>query len=156
MLIHLIVSGKCDNCGTNRDRNQILDICKYAKDILHKVKEHKTDPIKVMELCDEAIKRQECILYPFHYLLIGTLDKAFDACISASKWDKALDYGLRTLEPYRHIYHQYHPNIGIQLFRIGMSNNAFWNFCKKISSAIVQRIPAFSGTSLLKLFINND
>ncbi|XP_076834812.1 histone-lysine N-methyltransferase SMYD3 [Brachyhypopomus gauderio] len=47
------------------------------------------------------------------------LDMAMDACISLGQYEAALEYGTRTLGPYRLHYTEPHPSWGLELFRVG-------------------------------------
>ncbi|XP_063247027.1 histone-lysine N-methyltransferase SMYD3 isoform X2 [Prinia subflava] len=52
------------------------------------------------------------------------LDCAMDACINLESWEEALDYGSRTLEPYRLYYPGFHPLRAVQLMRVGKLQNS--------------------------------
>ncbi|XP_062379810.1 histone-lysine N-methyltransferase SMYD3 [Sardina pilchardus] len=51
--------------------------------------------------------------------LLQLLDLLLDACISLGQYDTALEFGTRTLQPYRLYYTDPHPACGIQLMRVG-------------------------------------
>ncbi|KAJ8288682.1 hypothetical protein COCON_G00013410 [Conger conger] len=51
--------------------------------------------------------------------LLRLLDFALDACINLAQWEKALEFGTRTLQPYRLYYPDPHPARAIQLMRVG-------------------------------------
>ncbi|KAG5857365.1 hypothetical protein ANANG_G00018700 [Anguilla anguilla] len=51
--------------------------------------------------------------------LLRVLDFALDACINLAQWDQALEFGSRTLQPYRLYYPDPHPARAIQLMRVG-------------------------------------
>ncbi|XP_072015862.1 histone-lysine N-methyltransferase SMYD3-like [Amphiura filiformis] len=46
------------------------------------------------------------------------IDVVMDACIHLEMWDKALEYGLQSLGPYREFYPEYHPAVGVQCMRV--------------------------------------
>ena len=74
---------------------------------------------QILELCEQTLQEQSSIFCDLNYLVVQILDCAMDSCIALQLWEKALAYGLRTLEAYRRFYPEYHPSTGIQLFRIG-------------------------------------
>ncbi|KAL4623869.1 histone-lysine N-methyltransferase SMYD3 [Arapaima gigas] len=47
------------------------------------------------------------------------LDMAMDACINLGLWERALEYGTRTLQPYGLYYSEAHPARAVQLMRVG-------------------------------------
>ncbi|KAJ8393055.1 hypothetical protein AAFF_G00069590 [Aldrovandia affinis] len=51
--------------------------------------------------------------------LLRLLDLALDSCINLAQWDRALEFGTRTLQPYRLYYPDPHPARAIQLMRVG-------------------------------------
>ncbi|XP_026855707.2 histone-lysine N-methyltransferase SMYD3 [Electrophorus electricus] len=51
--------------------------------------------------------------------LLRLLDMAMDACISLDQYEAALEYGNRTLGPYRLHYAEPHPSWAVELFRVG-------------------------------------
>ncbi|XP_064188248.1 histone-lysine N-methyltransferase SMYD3 [Anguilla rostrata] len=51
--------------------------------------------------------------------LLRVLDFTLDACINLAQWDQALEFGTRTLQPYRLYYPDPHPARAIQLMRVG-------------------------------------
>ncbi|KAK1793096.1 hypothetical protein P4O66_011496 [Electrophorus voltai] len=51
--------------------------------------------------------------------LLRLLDMAMDACISLNQYEAALEYGNRTLGPYRLHYAEPHPSWAVELFRVG-------------------------------------
>ena len=74
------------------------------------------------------------VLHPFSYYVVQCIDKAMDCCIGVlsikngffpvsrssietEKWEKALDYALMTIEPYK-MFTQCNPVVAIQLFKV--------------------------------------
>ncbi|XP_065830200.1 histone-lysine N-methyltransferase SMYD3-like isoform X2 [Oscarella lobularis] len=57
------------------------------------------------------------VLHPFSYYVVQCIDKAMDCCIETEKWEKALDYALMTIEPYK-MFTQCNPVVAIQLFKV--------------------------------------
>ncbi|KAJ8341850.1 hypothetical protein SKAU_G00341410 [Synaphobranchus kaupii] len=51
--------------------------------------------------------------------LVRMLDFALDSCINQAQWDRALEFGIRTLQPYRLYYPDPHPARAVQLMRVG-------------------------------------
>ena len=60
-----------------------------------------SDHEAVLETCESCLQRQQRLLHPHNIYVVQVTDCAFDAAINLSQWLKALDYGCRTLEPYR-------------------------------------------------------
>jgi len=53
------------------------------------------------DVCESCLQRQRRLLHPLNIYVVQVTDCAFDAAIQLCQWEKALDYGSRTLEPYR-------------------------------------------------------
>ncbi|XP_036449222.1 histone-lysine N-methyltransferase SMYD3 isoform X2 [Colossoma macropomum] len=51
--------------------------------------------------------------------LLRLLDMAMDACISLDQYEKALEFGKRTLGPYQLHYPDPHPSRAVELLRVG-------------------------------------
>ena len=80
----------------------------------------KTDDYKsILDLAENVLDEQRCFFHKLNYSRIGILDKAMDACIHLEFWDRALAFGLQTMDAYKLYYPRNHPSVGIQLFRIG-------------------------------------
>lgn len=85
--------------------------------VLDKTDDHEA----ILELAEKILAEQRGFFHKLHYSKVGLLDKAMDACIYLEMWDKALTFGLQTMDAYKLYYPQNHPSVGIQLFRIGRS-----------------------------------
>ena len=81
----------------------------------------------ILELTENILTEQKGFFHKLHYSKVDLCDKAMDACIYLELWDKALAYGLQTMDAYKLYYPRNHPSIGIQLFRIGRSLEALGN-----------------------------
>ena len=80
----------------------------------------KTDDYNsILDLAENVLDEQRCFFHKLNYSRIGILDKAMDACINLELWDRALAFGLQTMDAYKLYYPRNHPSVGIQLFRIG-------------------------------------
>ena len=117
---------QCNTCG-KRVADKMLDAkseaiiskseCTLKQiDVLEKAANYQA----ILNLCETVLREQQGIFHKLHYRRVGILDKAMDACIFLELWNKALVFGLQTLEPYKLYYARNHPSVGIQLFRIGM------------------------------------
>jgi len=73
----------------------------------------------ILELAEKILAEQRGFFHKLHYSKIRLLDKAMDACIYLELWDRALAFGLQTMDAYKLYYPRNHPSVGIQLFRIG-------------------------------------
>ena len=62
---------------------------------------HVSDYDRVLGLCEDCLETQTGVLHPLNIHRLRILDRAFDACIELQIWDKALQYGLDTLDAYR-------------------------------------------------------
>ena len=115
----------CNTCGKG-----LLDktVASKAQSIISK-SEETLRHIKALEKMDnyEAVldtavnilAEQKGFFHKLHFSRVGILDKAMDACIYLELWDKALAFGLQTVDAYKLFYPRNHPSVGIQLFRIG-------------------------------------
>lgn len=73
----------------------------------------------VLDSAENILAEQKGFFHKLHFSRVGILDKAMDACIYLELWDKALAFGLQTMDAYKLFYPRNHPSVGIQLFRIG-------------------------------------
>lgn len=88
-------------------------------EILKNLKKEKKDPMAILNSSLRLLKEQEEVMLPANVLHVRVQDIAFDACIELCRWEQAINIGLQTLDSYRYYYGDYHPCLGIQLFRIG-------------------------------------
>lgn len=73
----------------------------------------------ILDLAEATLAEQKGFFHKLHFTRVGIFDKAMDACIYLELWDRALTYGLQTMDAYKLYYPTNHPSVGIQLFRIG-------------------------------------
>lgn len=73
----------------------------------------------ILDLAENILAEQKGFFHKLHFSRVGILDKAMDACIYLELWDRALAFGLQTMDAYKLYYPRNHPSVGIQLFRIG-------------------------------------
>ena len=73
----------------------------------------------VLDLAENILAEQRGFFHKLHFIKVGILDKAMDAAIYLELWDRALAFGLQTMDAYKLYYPRHHPSVGIQLFRIG-------------------------------------
>lgn len=99
--------------------NDIVEKSKNMLEILKKMKRNNDDPKDILKLALPLLKKQESVMYPINVLLVKIQDIIFDAYINICKWEEALSIGIKTLDAYKYYYSDYHPCLGIQLFRIG-------------------------------------
>lgn len=117
----------CNICGKSfADKTAILKaqaIISKSEEALRQIKilEQKDDHEAILELVEIILSEQRGFFHKLHYCKISLLDKAMDACICLEMWKQALAYGLQTMDAYKLYYPQNHPSVGIQLFRIGTS-----------------------------------
>ncbi|XP_076343608.1 histone-lysine N-methyltransferase SMYD3-like [Tachypleus tridentatus] len=114
-----ILMTKTMKCATEEDVTKVTEESKRTVELLAKKKKENDAPSTILEICKHCLSQQEGVLDSSNVLCVKILDQAFDASISLGKWEEAIDFSLATLEPYRLYYGNYHPNLGIQLFRIG-------------------------------------
>lgn len=77
---------------------------------------------KWAELLSEGrslVDRHTCAVPDTNVCMLRLLDLLLDTCISLGQYDTALQFGMRTLQPYRLYYADPHPACGIQLMRVG-------------------------------------
>lgn len=115
----------CRKCGT-KDFSSVLKqgAVKMLEECKSQLQEINIDKQagnikKVFASCKKLIQETNNILHPMNVYLVRVFDRAFDAAIDDEQWEKALKYGLKTLQAYRAYYHKYSPNLAIQLFKVG-------------------------------------
>lgn len=59
------------------------------------------DAAGVLAACEECFGHQASLLHPLNVYRVRVLDKALDACLDLQHWQRALEYGMETIEPYR-------------------------------------------------------
>ncbi|XP_063773876.1 histone-lysine N-methyltransferase SMYD3 isoform X2 [Pseudophryne corroboree] len=72
---------------------------------------------EALELCNDLIKSSP--LPDKNIYQLKALDFAMDACINLEICEEALQFGLRTLQPYSMYYSNYHPVRAVQLMKVG-------------------------------------
>jgi len=55
----------------------------------------------VWEVCKEGLGKVGGVLHAHNVHLVRLLDLAFDAAINLERWEQAVKYGKRTIQPYR-------------------------------------------------------
>ncbi|XP_050389653.2 histone-lysine N-methyltransferase SMYD3 [Patella vulgata] len=114
----------CSNCGDiNTDQQYITQSLKTIEIVderLTKLEDIKKngDWSGVLSICEECLKSFH-ILSELNVYRTRLLDLAFDSCINLELWQKALKYGLQTLEAYRYHYPVNTPNLSLQLMKVG-------------------------------------
>ncbi|MBN3316192.1 SMYD3 methyltransferase, partial [Atractosteus spatula] len=89
---------------------------------------------QVLSLCQTLVDNNQGILPDTNICLLKMLDYTMDACINLRKWDKALFFGTRTLQPYRMYYPGFHPALGVQLMRLGKLQYYMERFCEALDT----------------------
>ncbi|XP_066532085.1 histone-lysine N-methyltransferase SMYD3 isoform X2 [Hoplias malabaricus] len=85
--------------------------------------------------------------------LLRLLDLAMDACISLDQYQKALEYGSRTLGPYQLYFPDPHPSRAVELLRVGKLQHYLgklqdaWNTFTQVYD--VMKVTHGSGHSLM-------
>ena len=74
---------------------------------------------QVIQQCLELNKQAQKYLSQTHVYMVRLYDVCYDANIMLSQWKSALEYVEKSLKGYRLLLHRLHPNLAIQLFRIG-------------------------------------
>ncbi|KAM6220010.1 histone-lysine N-methyltransferase SMYD3 isoform 3-T3 [Rhynchocyon petersi] len=74
---------------------------------------------EVLAMCQTVLCSNSGLLPDINIYQLKVLDHAMDACINLGLWEKALFYGLRTLEPYRVFFPGSHPVRGVQVMKVG-------------------------------------
>ncbi|XP_038671424.1 histone-lysine N-methyltransferase SMYD3 isoform X2 [Scyliorhinus canicula] len=74
---------------------------------------------EIVDLCQAILDKYRDVLPDTNLHLLKMLDAAMDACIHLARWEDALGYGVRTLQPYQLYYAGPHPVRGVQLMRVG-------------------------------------
>ncbi|XP_044147833.1 histone-lysine N-methyltransferase SMYD3 isoform X1 [Bufo gargarizans] len=73
--------------------------------------------MEALTLCKKLINCSQLPNKNIHQL--KALDFAMDLCINLEMWEEALQFALRTLEPYSFYYLNYHPVRAVQLMKVG-------------------------------------
>ncbi|NWX34021.1 SMYD3 methyltransferase, partial [Notiomystis cincta] len=97
------------------------DAWKEVKDAVNEVRypKSKEEWKHVLARCQNLLSSNKGRLPDTNIYQLKMLDCAMDACINLESWAEALDYGSRTLEPYRLYYPGFHPLRAVQLMRVG-------------------------------------
>ncbi|XP_025958444.2 histone-lysine N-methyltransferase SMYD3 isoform X1 [Dromaius novaehollandiae] len=120
----------CFECDCLLCQNQDKDAEKLAgeehawkevKDAVNRVRYPKTKEEweQVLARCQNLLSSNAGRLPDTNIYQLKMLDCAMDACINLGSWEKALNYGSRTLGPYRLYYPGFHPLRAVQLMRVG-------------------------------------
>ncbi|XP_070581944.1 histone-lysine N-methyltransferase SMYD3-like isoform X2 [Ptychodera flava] len=114
----------CAGCSSRHDKSHsktVTELVEKIKDSLTVIETLKKQQNikKILELCEEHLKSCERVLHECNIYAVQLLDAAMDACIDLQQWKSALKYGIKTILPYRLHYPACHPNVGVQLMRIG-------------------------------------
>ncbi|KAG9268984.1 histone-lysine N-methyltransferase SMYD3-like [Astyanax mexicanus] len=114
---------QCQRCTTeNTDAEMLVGdegVWLSLKDRLQDLEKLQTD-----QKWEELLKECETLLAgdavpDANVYRLRLLDLAMDASISLDQYQKALEFGIRTLEPYRLHYPDPHPCRGVELLRVG-------------------------------------
>ncbi|XP_056009715.1 histone-lysine N-methyltransferase SMYD3-like [Ostrea edulis] len=97
--------------GLEEDCRRCLEKAKAGK--------QSNDPDQVLNVCEQCLKCYAEFYHPLNLSFVKILDYAFDASVDLQLWEKAVDYGSKTLPAYRKYYPPYSPNVGIQLLKLG-------------------------------------
>nr|XP_013799382.1 PREDICTED: histone-lysine N-methyltransferase SMYD3 isoform X2 [Apteryx mantelli mantelli] len=94
---------------------------KEVKDAVNGVRcpKSKEEWEQVLARCQNLLSSNADRLPDTNIYQLKMLDCAMDACINLGSWEKALNYGSRTLGPYRLYYPGFHPLRAVQLMRVG-------------------------------------
>ncbi|KAK2167317.1 hypothetical protein NP493_1279g00016 [Ridgeia piscesae] len=101
------IFGPCDSCKRTElgaeYTTENSELVAHSQMTLQRVKQLKLEKdFEVMrDVCESCLQRQRRLLHPLNIYVVQVTDCAFDAAIQLCQWEKALDYGSRTLEPYR-------------------------------------------------------
>eukprot|EP00118_Oscarella_pearsei_P009669 m.56400 g.56400 ORF g.56400 m.56400 type:complete len:432 (+) comp34594_c0_seq2:103-1398(+) len=76
--------------------------------------EEYSEALSLLESCISSSGLHSC-----SYFTVQCLDKAMDACIETQQWKRALEYALKTIEPYRLFCSPYDPLLAVQLLKVG-------------------------------------
>ena len=115
----------CNTCGKGLSDKTVASkaqaIISKSKQALKQIKAlEKMDNYEAIhDLVENILAEQKGFFHKLHFSRVGILDKAMDACIYLESWNRALAFGLQTMDAYKLYYPRNHPNVGIQLFRIG-------------------------------------
>lgn len=92
-----------------------------VRECIAKAEEHQSQEQwdQVLAMCQTVIDNNQDVLPDRNIYLLRMLDCAMDACIHLSRWEEAVHYGTRTLQPYRLYYAGFHPVRAVQLMRVG-------------------------------------
>nr|XP_015207457.1 PREDICTED: histone-lysine N-methyltransferase SMYD3 isoform X1 [Lepisosteus oculatus] len=131
---------ECQQCDTrNKDEDMLAGNEKAWKSIkdatpgMEKLQsQHQWE--QVLSLCQTLVDNNQGILPDTNIYLLKMLDYTMDACINLRKWDKALFFGTRTLQPYRMYYQGFHPALGVQLMRLGKLQYYMERFCEALDT----------------------
>ncbi|XP_064411833.1 histone-lysine N-methyltransferase SMYD3 isoform X2 [Latimeria chalumnae] len=74
---------------------------------------------QVLALGQALVSSNQDILPDKNIHQLKMLDCIMDACIHLHRWEEALFYGTRTLEPYKLYYSGFHPVRAVQLMKVG-------------------------------------
>ncbi|XP_076454663.1 histone-lysine N-methyltransferase SMYD3-like [Babylonia areolata] len=96
-----------------------IKTCQTVTDKVDRLKKTSDSSDEVLALCRDCLSKVRPRLSPSNVHLLRVLDRGFDAAIGCSLWEEALDYGLQTLQPYRHLLPPFSPSRGLQLLRVG-------------------------------------
>ncbi|KGL77171.1 Histone-lysine N-methyltransferase SMYD3, partial [Tinamus guttatus] len=112
----------CQNQDTDAEKLAGEEhVWKKVKDAVNGVKHPKSgeDWEQVLAKCQNLLSSSEGCLPDTNIYQLKMLDCAMDACINLGSWENALNYGIRTLGPYRLYYPGFHPLRAVQLMRVG-------------------------------------
>ena len=116
----------CTHCETSFPNGsdaivRYLALVKKSQSTLNQLKGMREEgqSKEMLATAQDLLIEQDGILHEMNVFHVKALDKAMDAAIDTGNWKDALDYGLATLEAYKHYYPNCHPNVGVQLMKIG-------------------------------------
>lgn len=115
----------CTECGRSdfddSYRSTKLSVTECSLDVLQRAKQLKTDgdAQQLLALCEDCLAEQRNILHRHNILCMKVIDRAFDACIDVGDWEGAIRHGTELNELSRYHYHNFHPNTGVHLMKLG-------------------------------------
>ncbi|GBN61011.1 hypothetical protein AVEN_248459-1 [Araneus ventricosus] len=86
---------------------------------IEEMKKSKAGPSTLYSACMDELASEENILADTHICRVKILEIAFDTCVWTNQWADAVAIGEQLLKPYRLYYGNYHPMLGIHLFKMG-------------------------------------
>ncbi|KAF8783236.1 Histone-lysine N-methyltransferase SMYD3 like protein [Argiope bruennichi] len=122
----------CEKCSTSNNDDLMtkllipeekakIHLIKFQAKLkeIERMKKSKAGPSTLYSACMDELASQDKILADTHIFRVKILEIAFDACVWINQWADAVAIGEQLLNPYRLYYGNYHPLLGIHLFKLG-------------------------------------